>query len=246
MNREYALITGSSKGLGRLLANEFASNGYGVILHGRNNEKLEETKEEVESYGNGVSYVLGDLKDTNTLDMLVNEAREKDLSVLVNNAADSRVGITFEDLESEDIENMVYTNLIAPMILTKEIYNLFLEREGNGSVININSVFSLETKDRSVPYSTSKWGLRGFSDTLRAEGEKQGIRVMDVYPTKIQLDGGEYGMDGKEAAQSIYKSFKDQSIDGIFLDGRPDQFKPDTEENGLKMGITPVEVIKKC
>ncbi|MCH7850070.1 MAG: SDR family oxidoreductase [Nanoarchaeota archaeon] len=244
MSQEYVLITGSSKGLGRLLANEFARNGYGVILHGRNKGRLEETMSEVIAYGYGVSYVLGDLKEDKTIKDLVEKASDMDISVLINNAADSRAGISFEEWAYTEIQGNLQTNLIAPILITRGVYDLFLRR-GSGSVINMNSVFSLETKGGSIPYSASKWGLRGFSDVLRAEGKQHGIRVMDVYPTKIRLDDGTYGMDGKEVAEKIFKSFQDPKIEGIFLDGRPDEFKPKGPESGIKEGLERVTILKK-
>lgn len=238
-----ALITGSSKGLGRILANVFSENGYDIILHGRDYDGLMKTKDDVLSNRVDAHVVQGDLRDENTIRSLIGHAAKRDISVLVNNAADSRIGVPFEEMDDNFVDGMVYANLIAPMKLTRGIYSFFLGR-GYGDIININSLFALEHKKNATIYSATKWGLRGFSECLRKDAEGKDVGIMDVFLSKVLLPGGTYGMDGREVAEKIYGNYADFNFGSLFFDGRPDEFKSN-ENGGLKEGLINVEIEKK-
>lgn len=239
---DYALITGSSKGLGRVLANVFSDNGYNLMIHGRNEERLLEVRDELIGKGSKVRVVSGALTDRVVIDTLAENAKELGVSVLVNNAAESVCNIPFEEIDDSFVESMVYTNLIAPILLTKKVYPYFVER-GGGNIVNINSVFSLETKKNSTIYTASKHGLRGFTNALRQEARDKGIGVMEVYLTKVRLPGGTYGMDAREAAENIYDRFKNPGCQELFIEGRPQKYRPDGKDE--KDYIARVEAKKK-
>ena len=106
------------------------------------------------------------MNSNKTIEELDKISRDKNISILVNNAGLQCPYLPFDELNDEQINEMITTNLIAPIKLTKRIYKHFI-KEGNGTVININSLSGLtNSKLRSI-YSASKWGLRGFSDTFR-------------------------------------------------------------------------------
>ena len=85
--REWILITVSSSGLGAELARTYALNGYNIILHGRNFDKLVKLMTEIIRAGVCCEYVLGDLRSKDCLARLVSVARSKNNKYLINNAA---------------------------------------------------------------------------------------------------------------------------------------------------------------
>ncbi len=174
------LITGSSKGLGKELALKFAQQGYNLIIHGRDTQALEATKKEIMQKGVDCKIVIGDLKSNTTLDKLAEIAKKEDISILINNAGLGEKS-ALEKAEDSYIEDVFITNLVSLIKLTKRIYIHFLEK-GKGTIININSISGLENKERGSIYRASKCGLRGFSDNLRLEAEKNNIRVLTSSP----------------------------------------------------------------
>ena len=84
--RKSVLITGSNRGLGKELALVFANNNYDVILHGRDKKELKKVKEQVSKTGVNCSSVSGDLNSNKTIDELDKISRDKNISVLINNA----------------------------------------------------------------------------------------------------------------------------------------------------------------
>jgi short-subunit dehydrogenase len=190
--KDTVLITGSSSGLGKHLVDKFKSKGHKVIEH--NGRK---------------DHDLTILKDIYKLAM---KAREYDVKILINNAAVTCPSIKLEDYSIELIQNMIDVNLKAPIMLS---YLLIYELD---NIININSMVGLEIKQPRTLYSATKWGLRGFSNSLKAENEK--IEILDVYPTNIKTTPDrENAMDVQMVVDKIYDAYTSKETD-LILDGR--------------------------
>jgi len=229
MKNESVLITGSSKGLGEELALVFAGNNHGVILHGRNKEDLARVEGRVNKAGVNCYISDGDLRLDKTMEELYKLVEEKDVSILINNAgadltpdnAGSGLKLSLNEINDEQIDEILITNLIAAIKLTRRLYTLFLDK-GYGTIININSLSGLEPQELRSIYCASKWGLRGFTDSLRLEAEKHKVRVLGVYPSRIKTKPYfTYGMEPREVARKIYAAYSDSGINEITLDGRP-------------------------
>ena len=226
-----ALITASSKGLGKAIAYEFAMNDYDVILHGRDEEKVRQTKELLENdsveYRNrkiDVSCIVGDLRSNITIDELYKISKDK-ISVLVNNAAIPCYGLPLDEMDEDQVWESLETNLVAPIKLTRKIYPL-LKKQGYGSIININSIVGKEPKKFRSVHSATKWGLKGFSKSLRIEAEENGIKVINVYPTQIKtVKEHTYGLEPSDVAKKIYEEHIDADTGELVLDGRPEEFR---------------------
>ena len=227
--RGTVLITGSSRGLGKELALVFAQNNHSIILHGRSKEDLARVKEEVAKTGVNCYPIGGDLRLDKTVEDLYKLAQEKDISVLVNNAgADLRPEdagpeqkLPLNEIVDEQIDEIIGTNLIAPIKLTRRLYTFFLDK-GQGTIININSLSGLEPHHFRSLYCASKWGLRGFTDSLRLEAAKHSIRVLEVFPSRIKTKAHfTFGMEPQEVAQKIYAAYENTGINEIRLDERP-------------------------
>jgi NADP-dependent 3-hydroxy acid dehydrogenase YdfG len=175
--KKVVLITGASSGIGREIAKLFLQKGYSLILSGRNNEGFEYTN------GNeNVDVVLGDITKSETrkkIADLVNN-KYKQLDILINNA-----GITFiqpfEENTAEQLETIYSTNLKTPILLTHDVYET-MKMKKSGTIVFINSAAGKQGYPNHTMYSTMKFGLNGFSQSLRQETKKFGIRVLSIHP----------------------------------------------------------------
>lgn len=220
MKNKCVLITGSSRGLGKELALVFASNNHDIILHGRNKKDLEKVKQRISKIGVNCYIICGDLKLDKTIEKIYRLAKGKNVSVLINNAGIHCPSLPLEEIKDEQIDDIITVNLIAPMKLTKRVYTLFLDKN-HGTVININSLSGLESRELRSIYGASKWGLRGFTNIFRLEAEKNNVRVIGVYPSGIKTKPRfTSGMDPQKVAQKIYSAYRNKSISKIKLDGR--------------------------
>lgn len=162
------LITGANRGLGLALTKAFKD--YWLILN---------AKSKMPVLDRTYYLVPGDLKQFYTIYQLKNKVIDLDgLDVLINNA-----GIysneSIDELEGDRLNDMIETNLIAPIKLTKELWP-FLKRK-NGIVININSLAGKTGANKEIAYCTAKYGLTGFSESLQFEGTKDKVKVINLF-----------------------------------------------------------------
>ena len=221
---QFVMITGASKGLGRSLATIFAEYQHNVIIHGRDIQNLRITQEEVHKRGSRCCIVGGDLRDHRTLEELIQRAREYNIITLIHNAG-ADVCQPFEKISARDVEEVLTTDLLAPIYVSQEIYAMFVKRQ-EGTIIAINSIAGLENQNHRSLYCAARWGLRGFMDTLRLEATPHNIHLLSVYPSRIKTKPHfTYGMEPQYVAERIYRASRDFKIDNLILDERPEKFK---------------------
>tara|TARA_R110000824_G_scaffold54557_6_gene150562 strand:- start:5186 stop:5767 length:582 start_codon:yes stop_codon:yes gene_type:complete len=186
------LITGASSGLGKHLAKKFEDSGHSVFRH------------------NGRKHY--DLSRFEELESLAFEAINLGVEVLVNNAAIVCPNITLNDYTTAQICDMIEVNLKAPILLTHYLLPYVK------NVININSMVGLEVKQPRTLYSATKWGLRGFSNSLKKENSSTAI--LDVYPTNIKTTPDrQNAMDIDMVVDKIYEAYCSNEPE-LVLDGR--------------------------
>ena len=217
-----ALVTASSKGLGKVIAKEFINQDYRVILHGRDENKLLTTREELGS--NVIDAVIGDLRSDDVIEKLY-EASKGQISVLVNNAAIPCYGLPLDKMNEDQVWESLSTNLVAPIKLTQKIYPL-LKQQGYGSIININSIVGKEPKKFRSVHSATKWGLKGFTKSLRIEAHEHNVLLINIYPTQIKtVKEHTFGLEPQEVAQDVFKCHKIGLLERV-IDGRPAEYRP--------------------
>ena len=217
-----ALVTASSKGLGKAIAKEFINQDYRVILHGRDKNKLLTTREELGS--NVIDAIVGDLRSEVTVEKLYDVSKER-ISVLVNNAAIPCYGLPLDEMNEDQVWESLETNLVAPIKLTKKIYPL-LKKQGYGSIININSIVGKEPKKFRSVHSATKWGLKGFTKSLRIEAHEHNVLLINIYPTQIKtVKEHTFGLEPQEVAQDVFKCHKIGLLERV-IDGRPAEYRP--------------------
>ena len=163
------LITGSSRGIGKATAIEFAKRGYNVVINYKNSDKEAlMLKEEIEkNYNVKALLVKADVSNENDVRNMVKVilSEFKHIDVLVNNA-----GIVmdkeFEDRSVEDWNKTLATNLIGPFIVSKYVGEIMLKQK-QGKIINISSTNGINSFfPTSVDYDASKAGLISLTHNL--------------------------------------------------------------------------------
>lgn len=180
------IITGASKGIGKAIANRFASCGYNLFLCGRNPDHLDETASEILSAFPSVKIKL------KSVDLSVKEQVQLFADwclhfgtpdILVNNAGTYLPGNTIDEAEGT-LESMMNINLYSAYHLTRKLLPAMM-KNGSGHIFNICSIASLHAYEGGGGYSISKFALHGFSQNLRHELKGTGIKVTAVYPGAV-------------------------------------------------------------
>jgi dehydrogenase/reductase SDR family protein 7B len=173
-----ALVTGSSRGIGRATALALAGRGARVVLNGRNEARLEETRAELTCAGLEVAAAAGDVASLAECERLIEAARAcwGRLDILVNNAGISARG-RFEATRPEVFTQVIATNVLGSMYATR--LALPHLKEVRGSVVFVSSLAGLHGIPGGAVYSTSKMALTALAQALRAE--LTGVHVGILY-----------------------------------------------------------------
>ena len=180
---QWILVTGASRGFGKTLALEFAREGGNLILVARNDDDLEDVRQQVSGLGVECVKIVGDLTDEAILNDTINTCIEKELNILVNNAGIVWIEL-LEDVSTADIDRLITLNLTVPIKLTRAMIPMFKERK-SGTIINVNSAGGKKPVPHHTVYCASKFGLNGFAETLKLEVQGYGIRIVNVSPGKM-------------------------------------------------------------
>jgi short-subunit dehydrogenase len=190
------VVTGASRGIGAQLATELAKKDARVVLVARSRDAIAAQAEEL----GGESYPA-DLGDASTIEPLVRaiEARGP-IDVLVNNAGVDLTG-AFVDLEPERIRELIAVNLIAPMLLCRQVLPA-MRRRGRGHIVNVSSLAGTNALPGLAPYSASKAGLSHFTAGLRAECKGSGITttLAEIGPVESDMMQSLHGHPPTERA----------------------------------------------
>jgi NAD(P)-dependent dehydrogenase (short-subunit alcohol dehydrogenase family) len=179
------LITGSSRGLGRALAEVVLAAGYRLVATARRPERLGDL---VANYGNQIRTVALDVTDPAAARAAVRSAVTGfgRLDVLVNNAGYANTA-AFEDMPADDFREQVEANFFGVINLTRAALPV-LRAQGGGNIINISSVGGRVTTPGLTAYQSAKWALGGFSEGLAQEVGPLGIKVTAIEPGGMTTD----------------------------------------------------------
>jgi NAD(P)-dependent dehydrogenase (short-subunit alcohol dehydrogenase family) len=176
------LITGGSRGLGLVLAREFAREGARVAICARDPHELERARADLAARGAEVYAIPCDVTDRGQVNEMTDmvERHFGEIDVLVNNAGVIQVG-PVEVMTLEDYDQAMRVHFWGPLF-TMLAALPSMRRRGGGRVVNISSIGGKIGVPHLVPYSASKFALVGLSDGMRAELAKDGVVVTTVCP----------------------------------------------------------------
>jgi short-subunit dehydrogenase len=214
------IITGAGSGLGKELALLFSGQGYHVLLAGRNYDKLAAARLEVEAIGGKADVIELDIRKPREIEKLINTLNSSyPIYGLVNNAGVGHFG-PFTGMSEEIINEMLDTNVLGTILMTKSILPMLLQNE-EGRLINIISTAGLRGKVNEAVYAASKFAIRGFTESLQKEFENSRIKINAVYmggmDTPFWKDSSHVGdasrfRSPKEVAQLIFEQLDEDAI----------------------------------
>lgn len=186
-----ALITGSSRGLGRAFAKGLAGAGARVILNGVNTARLEEAAAEMRAEGFDVLTAAFDVADEAAIKAAFEtlDAEGIEVDILMNNA-----GIQFRkpmlELDTADWQRVIDINLTASFVIGREAARRMAAR-GRGKIINIGSLTSELARATVAPYTVAKGGIKMLTKAMAAEWGEKGIQSNAIGPGYMVTDMNE-------------------------------------------------------
>ncbi|NVO28857.1 SDR family oxidoreductase [Donghicola sp. C2-DW-16] len=186
-----ALITGSSRGLGRAFAEGLAGAGARVVLNGVNPARLDEAADEMRAQGFEVLTSCFDVADEDQILAAFHELDQQgiEVDILVNNA-----GIQFRkpmlELDTADWQRVLDINLTAAFVVGREAAKRMAAR-GRGKVINIGSLTSELARATVAPYTVAKGGIKMLTKAMAAEWGEKGIQANAIGPGYMVTDMNE-------------------------------------------------------
>lgn len=176
------VITGGSRGLGLVLAREFALQNSKIAICARDAAELERAKTDLENRGAEVFAAVCDVTDQTAVKSFIENVENHfgRIDVLVNNAGVIQVG-ALEDQTREDFENALAIHFWGPFYTMQAAIPL-MKKQGGGRIVNISSIGGKLAVPHLAPYSASKFALVGLSAAMRNELYKDNIFVTTVCP----------------------------------------------------------------
>jgi short-subunit dehydrogenase len=189
------IVTGASSGIGRELALALARRRARVLVSGRREELLRSLVAECQRLGGDGYFLAGDVTDAAYRQALVGRASERwgGIDVLVNNAGVSAHG-QFAISTEATLRQIMEVNFFAAVELTRQVLPLLQNRQQRAgaspppAIVNIGSILGHRAAPLNSEYAASKFALRGWSESLRAELAGHGIDVLLVSPGTTETE----------------------------------------------------------
>jgi len=192
-----ALVTGSSKGIGKAVARKLLKKGATVVLNGRNSKTLEKARQELSGSGNEVLAIASDVSDSEAFSKTLQQIIDRygKLDILVLNAGVSTYG-DVESVTDEALQHVMNINTNGPFKCAR--LALPYIRKSKGSIVFISSLAGLHGLPNSSVYCMSKMALTAFAQSLRLEltGKKVHIGIVYVGFTVNEPDKTTIAPDG--------------------------------------------------
>jgi NADP-dependent 3-hydroxy acid dehydrogenase YdfG len=180
---QVAVVTGASSGIGEATARALAAGGYRVALLARRLDRITALADEL---GNGSIAIQADVTDRDSLASAAGQVAQElgRTGVLVNNAGVMLLG-PFDSSQRDDYRQMIEVNLMGAITATEVFLGQL--KDGGGDIVNISSVAGRTARAGNGVYAATKWGLNGWSESLRQE-LLPGIRVTLIEPGVVATE----------------------------------------------------------
>ncbi|MCP1157851.1 MULTISPECIES: 2,4-dienoyl-CoA reductase [Bacillaceae] len=208
MEGKTVIVTGGSSGMGKYMAKRFSEAGANVMITGRNKEKLEEAKKEIETKGEVLPFQM-DVREPEHVKAMAEKAHDTfgSIDFLVNNAAGNFI-CPAESLSANGWNSVINIVLNGTFYCSSEIGKYWIEKGIKGSIINMVATYAWDAGPGVIHSAAAKAGVLSMTRTLAVEwGRKYGIRVNAIAPGPIERTGGaEKLWESEEAAKRTLNS----------------------------------------
>ncbi|MFC7198743.1 SDR family NAD(P)-dependent oxidoreductase [Halospeciosus flavus] len=194
-----AVVTGSSSGIGKHLAERFAAEGANVVTNSRSKERAEATAETIREDGNTAVAVEADVSEKAGAERLVERAVAEfgSLDVMVNNAGISHISSALE-MPEDEWRRVIDVNLTGVFFGAQAAGNAMVEQGGGGQIINVSSIFGSIGVQGRAPYNASKGGVNNLTRCLAVELAEHDVHVNALAPGFIKTALDEQTREEKE------------------------------------------------
>lgn len=201
LNDKVVIVTGASSGIGKACAEVFGRAGAKVVLAARNMEKLREVSTSLDQEGIENLVVQTDVSEETDCKNLIEQSVEKfgQIDVLINNAGMS-MRATFEQVELDVIKKLMDINFYGMVYCTKFALPHIIKAKG--TIVGVSSIAGYRGLPGRTGYSSSKFAMQGFLESLRSEIFNKGVNVMWIAPGYTESNIRNTALNNTGKAQS--------------------------------------------
>lgn len=199
MDKKVALVTGSSRGIGKEIAKSLVENNYIVYINGRNIESLKKTAHELHGEVHVIECDLTlDSNIKNSIEKIFIDEKRVDLVVANIGSGKSTLGW---DVEIDEYKRVFDINFFSAVSLATHSVNIMKERGGH--IIFISSIAGCEAMGAPIAYSSAKTALLGFAKNLSQMSAKLNIRVNTISPGNVMFAGSTWDEKLKKNREDV-------------------------------------------
>ena len=209
LQSKVAIVTGSTKGIGRAVAIGYAEEGATVIVCGRSEDLANNLAEELTQKGKKAVAIRLDVTSVASVNQVVNQVMKQfsRIDILVNNAGISPIWKRAEDTGKEAWDQIIATNLTGAFLCAQAVGKVMIKQK-SGKIINMTSVGGEVALPRLVAYCASKAGIISLTQVLAAEWAQHNILVNAIGPSYVETEF----TAGLRENQRIYDDLKNKNL----------------------------------
>jgi NAD(P)-dependent dehydrogenase (short-subunit alcohol dehydrogenase family) len=198
LTEKIVVITGGTKGIGRVIAESLLKAGASVFICARDKEELKRALEKLSELGNARGEACDVRSEAQVKAMFAECERVFGMvDILINNAGVGFIGKTVEEMSSEEFEQTLQTNLFGVFYTCHHAIPL-IKKSGGGYIINVSSLAGQNAHPKMAAYNASKFGLNGFTEAMMQEVRADNIKVSLICPGSVNTHfGGDKPSDEK-------------------------------------------------
>lgn len=210
LDDQVALVTGASSGIGEATSELLADEGAQVALAARREDELHDLADQIESMGSDAFVVPTDITEEEQVQAMLNDTVDEfgRLDMLINSAG-VMLPEPAEDADTDNWRQMIDVNLLGVMYATRAAIPI-MQKQGNGHIVNVSSIAGRKASLNTSGYNATKFGLNGFTKSVRKEVTQDEIRTTLIEPGVVDTELQEHIPDPemKEEAQKWVKSIE--------------------------------------